>query len=170
MGAVRRVRSGVPAVSAYPAENDLQPAVRHAPLATPPPTAGVQPRSRDQLSQARAVLNATFEGESEDHFEVRVTRLAYVFGWCGFHVRFSEATTRGLHLLVRDGHMDGYGWPDWVFVRVRDQRVLFCELKSEQGRQSRHQKHWQQLLQAAGQDFRVWRPSDWGEIVEALAA
>lgn len=106
--------------------------------------------------------------ESEDHFEVRVMRVARQFGWCGYHVRFSVAATRGIHLLKRDGHMDGYGFPDWVFAKD-GHPLKYRELKAQNGRVTAHQKHWHRLLAAAGADVAVWRPSDYQQIVAEFA-
>ena len=104
-------------------------------------------------------------GETEDSFEVAVMHLARMYGWCGFHIRFSQASTRGVHTYRRDGHMDGWGWPDWVFVKA-GQPPKFRELKTDIGRQSPHQKYWERHLRAAGADVGVWRPRD----IEWIAA
>lgn len=50
------------------------------------------------------------------------------------------------------------GWPD-LFL-VRGPVSLFVELKTDTGRIRPAQKKWRQLLEAAGHDFRVWRPRD----------
>ena len=104
--------------------------------------------------------------QSEDSFEVAVIRLARLYGWCGYHVRYSVASTRGIHLARRDGHMDGYGWPDWCFVR---DRILYRELKTNRGRLTPDQKRWAHVLANGGADVRVWRPRDLEEIVAELS-
>jgi len=121
--------------------------------------------SRRSIRSARELIGV----EYEDSFEVKVMRLAKLYGWCGYHVRFSVATTRGIHLLVRDGHMDGYGWPDWVFVKD-GHPPKYRELKTEVGQVSRHQKFWQRKLAAAGADVDVWRPSMLDQIFQEFAA
>lgn len=50
----------------------------------------------------------------------------------------------------------------------RADRLLFAELKSERGRLSAAQREWREALGMAGVRVRVWRPSDWDEIVEVL--
>lgn len=95
-------------------------------------------------------------------------KLAKTFGWCGFHIRYSQAATRGVHTLARFEHIDGWGFPDWVFVKP-GRPVKFRELKSEAGRLSRHQRYWQELLHAAGADCAVWRPSMLDEIAREFA-
>lgn len=115
-----------------------------------------------RVSAARELIGI----QSEDSFEVQVMRLARLYGWHGFHVRHSQASTRGVHTLARDGHMDGFGWPDWVFVR---DRILFRELKTEVGRQTRHQKQWAAVLSAAGADVAVWTPGMLDQITREFA-
>ena len=61
------------------------------------------------------------------------------------------------------------GFPDLVLWR---ERLIFRELKSELGRSSLPQLYVGRSLVAAGQDWAVWRPSDWrsGRIEEELRA
>jgi hypothetical protein len=104
---------------------------------------------------------------SEDEFEAWVVARAGERGWCGFHVRYSEASVRGVHRIETGAsHSCGYGWPDWVFAR--DGRALFRELKTETGQVSRHQRHWVALLASAGLDVDVWRPRDETRILTEL--
>ena len=60
-----------------------------------------------------------------------------------------------LHILNSKGCEPG--WPDSVII---GRRVLFRELKSEFGRLTPEQTKVGYLLQAAGQNWKVWRPSD----------
>lgn len=71
-----------------------------------------------------------------------------------FHPRFSVGSEAG--------------WPDLVLIRLRDQRVLFRELKSDRGRVSPRQTAVIGLLRAVGLDAGVWRPSDLDRIGEEL--
>ena len=50
-------------------------------------------------------------------------------------------------------------FPDLVLVR--EDRVLFRELKTMKGRTTPDQKKWLELLNAAGHDAAVWRPVQW---------
>ncbi len=57
------------------------------------------------------------------------------------------------------------GFPDLVLVR---KVVIYAELKSKTGRLTPEQKQWLDALTNAGQDCRVWRPTDWAEIERTL--
>ena len=61
---------------------------------------------------------------------------------------------------------DGKGFPDLVLVRERV--VVWVELKKEGGKLSPEQIVWRDALQAAGQEWYVWQPSDWSEIERVL--
>lgn len=50
------------------------------------------------------------------------------------------------------------GFPDWVIVGPGG--TLFREAKSGAGTVSRYQAAWGDALQAAGNDYAVWRPAD----------
>ena len=60
------------------------------------------------------------------------------------------------------------GWPDSVII---GRKVIYRELKSEYGRPTPDQTRVGYLLTAAGQSWRLWRPSDWysGAIAAELA-
>lgn len=50
------------------------------------------------------------------------------------------------------------GWPDSTII---GRRVIFRELKSEYGKLTPEQAEVGRKLKAAGQNWQVWRPSDW---------
>src|SRR6266567_6912459 len=62
------------------------------------------------------------------------------------------------------------GWPDSVIIGPR--KVIFRELKSQSGTVTPEQARVGQMLQRAGQSWKVWRPSDWvdGSIGRELAS
>jgi hypothetical protein len=64
------------------------------------------------------------------------------------------------------GHI---GFPDLVLAH-QTRGVLFVELKTSTGRLSTPQKEWRDTLQAAGGEWRLWRPEDLPFIVRRLAA
>lgn len=87
-----------------------------------------------------------------------------------------ERAVRGLLKTYRlwgyhpyDSRRSEPGFPDWTII---GSRVLFRELKAEAGQLSREQVRVRNLLQAAGADWAVWRPSDLrsGRIAAELAA
>jgi hypothetical protein len=108
---------------------------------------------------------------SEAELSGLVVELARLGGW-----------TFRYHTLRSKGSASGF--PDWVFVK--GPRLLFVELKSEAGKVSAKQLEWIKALEevetgigqctcaaciasgAASVEVRVWRPSDWDEIVETL--
>ena len=89
----------------------------------------------------------------ERDFQAKVLELAEWNGWIHHHEYDSRRGTAG--------------FPDLVLVR--GDRVLWVELKSDRGRVRPEQKLWIAALRAAGQDVRVWRPSDWDEVESNLS-
>lgn len=104
---------------------------------------------------------------SEANFEDWVVRQAERYNWCGFHVRHSHASVRGVHCTKKHRHIDAYGWPDWVFYRDGGP-MLFRELKSDSGLVTLQQRLTHQRLRAAGADVAVWRPSDEQLVIETF--
>jgi hypothetical protein len=98
---------------------------------------------------------------SEADWERTLVALAAMNGWkvAGF-----RAAQIGKSWQTPVRH-DAKGWPDLVLVR---DRVIFVELKTDKGRVRPEQKDWIDLLQSAGQEVYVWRPSDWDEAVSVL--
>lgn len=45
--------------------------------------------------------------------------------------------------------------------------TLFCECKTETGKQSDDQKAWQETIEAAGGRYCLVRPSNWMQVLEA---
>jgi hypothetical protein len=93
--------------------------------------------------------------------QVLVVELATIYGWSWVHFRPAR-TERGWRTPV-EGPL-GKGWPDLVLIRERDGRIVFAELKREQGDDlSADQYFVLEYLRAAGQEVHVWRPSDFTE-------
>lgn len=93
------------------------------------------------------------EAELERHVRQMLRRL----GLWGYHAPDSRRAS-------------GAGMPDWVIVGRR--RVLWRELKTDDGRLSSAQTRVRYALVAAGQDWAIWRPRDYrsGLIFSELAA
>lgn len=58
------------------------------------------------------------------------------------------------------------GWPDLVLLRAGE--AIFAELKREDGKVTAEQAHVLELLEAAGCDAVVWRPSQLDTILARL--
>jgi hypothetical protein len=82
-------------------------------------------------------------------------------------VRQYCATLGLFHFHVLNSKGCEPGWPDSVII---GRRVLLRELKSEFGRLTSDQTRVGYLLKAAGQNWKVWRPSDLlsGQIAKEL--
>jgi len=89
---------------------------------------------------------------SEEDFQNAVTGLATENGWRWYHPTISKRSKEG--------------FPDLVLVK---QYVLWLELKTESGQPTAEQLAWGESLLAAGQDYRLVRPSDWPELVRVLS-
>jgi hypothetical protein len=80
----------------------------------------------------------------------------------------AELQTEVFKLCEQYGHMcfhstdarldHGPGYPDLTIVGQHG--VIFAELKQQFAGHSREQTVWRYRLQAAGQDYRLWRPYD----------
>lgn len=87
----------------------------------------------------------------EIDFQKTIIELAEIYGWCYFHDNDSRRNIAGL--------------PDLILVR---ERVIYAELKKQDGKLSRKQKEWIARLKNARQEVYVWRPSDFEDIVKIL--
>lgn len=83
--------------------------------------------------------------------------LATILGW--LHAGFRPAKTKAGWRTPATGEL-GKGWPDLVLVHPVRQRILFRELKKEDGEVSDDQRRVLVALVAAGLDAAIWRPRD----------
>ncbi len=90
-------------------------------------------------------------GIGEEAFQALVVDLAERFRWVAWHDNDSRRNDAGL--------------PDLLLIR---ERVIWRELKTQKGRLSAEQAAWGELLLRCGQDWAIWRPSDWAEVVATL--
>ena len=88
----------------------------------------------------------------EQEFQAFVVTLAKQLGWYVYHTHDSRGSEAG--------------FPD--LTMVRDQVLLFAELKRESGRVTAAQQRVHRLFEGAGCPVLVWRPSDWPAVVETL--
>lgn len=91
---------------------------------------------------------------TEAQLNSRVFYRARKFGWRVVRVQRASVGPDG---TWRTPSIKGF--PDLVLVRAGTP-VLYRELKRELGRLEPEQREWIELLQAAGADAEVWRPSD----------
>ena len=91
---------------------------------------------------------------SEKHFLLQVRELARLENWLSYHTYRSTKSEPG--------------FPDLVLVRPP--RVIFAELKTENGVLTWSQEVWLDRLARCegGLETYMWRPSDWDQIVEQL--
>lgn len=93
---------------------------------------------------------------SESELQSAIIGLAKLLGWRVAHFR-SANTTQGWMTPVA---ADGKGFPD--LCMVKDDRLLFVELKTDRGRLSPEQDEWIAALQdSRGCGVYVFRPRDW---------
>lgn len=95
---------------------------------------------------------------SEDELLELVLAAATLYRWRVYHVRNSKRA-----IVQGPG---GAGFPDLVLCD--GVRILYRELKRDGAQLRPEQAEWGELLQAAGEDWRVWRPSDWPAIQAEL--
>ena len=112
------------------------------------------PTNHPAIAQAarRGLFTPTFRTEAQ--FQVAVERVATECGWMHYHTHDSRRSTPG--------------FPDLVLVR--GSRIVFLELKTENGRLTDDQQAWRKALGAVGGsvEYHLFRPSDWREVMEVL--
>lgn len=105
--------------------------------------------------------------ETEAEFQEAVIQIAQLQGWKAAHFRAAR-TAKGWRTAVA---ADGAGFPD--LVMVRNETLIFVELKSAGGRVSPLQKDWLAALTNVGLEtpnviIKTWRPRDWPAIERIL--
>lgn len=88
----------------------------------------------------------------EAEFQSQVRQLCKIRGLLVYH--------------TQDSRRSDPGFPDLVIVGSR--RMIYRELKKQDGRVSAMQQYWIDRLTDLGQDAGVWRPSDMPRIVQEL--
>lgn len=107
--------------------------------------------------------------QTEAEFQQLIIDAAHYLGWRVAHFR-------GVRVQRKDGTVfyqtpvqaDGEGFPDLVLVNPTQRRVIYAEIKSETGSLSPEQIAWKALLEAAGQEYYLWKPRDWNEVEKTL--
>ncbi len=91
-------------------------------------------------------LKALYGRMTEKDLEAAVEAAARMTGWLVYH--------------TYDSRRSEPGFPDLVLVKGA--KVLWRECKTTRGKVTPEQQRWALALIAAGQDWAVWRPYDWG--------
>ena len=100
----------------------------------------------------RTVLRSGAQAEAS--FGEQFAQAARLLHWAAYH--------------TFDSRRSREGFPDWVLVRGN--RLLFVELKSDEGTLSTAQAAWLAALERVrGVEVWVWRPADWPRIRAILA-
>jgi VRR-NUC domain len=103
----------------------------------------------------------------EDELQHQVIKAAQLRGWRVAHFRKVRVQRRdGSVYWETPVQADGAGFPDLVLVKGK---VLWVELKADDGRLSPEQVAWLERLRAAGQEAFIWRPADWPTIERVLS-
>ena len=89
---------------------------------------------------------------TERDLQKHVVELATVYGWEIYH--------------TYDSHRSAPGFPDLVMVKER--RLIFAELKREEGLLTDEQIVWANALMRTSAEYYNWRPSNLDEIAEVL--
>jgi hypothetical protein len=101
---------------------------------------------------------------SESAFLEQVLTMAGWYGWRTFHVRPAR-TLRGWRTPIEGS---GVGFPD--IVAVKPPVVLFCELKSDNGKPTPQQEKWLACLAECREvRTKIFRPSDLDKIACVLS-
>lgn len=106
------------------------------------------------------------KGATESGFQATVVQYARLRGWRVVHVPKTTLHRRGEKVHMTAVAYDGKGFPDLVLVR--DDRLVFAELKSATGRTSVEQEAWLAALRLTTAEVYLWKPSDWDEVVRVL--
>ncbi|HZT55034.1 MAG TPA: hypothetical protein VFA35_02320 [Burkholderiaceae bacterium] len=113
------------------------------------------------LSRGRSLL---LRAATENEFAGWVKHVAYIHGWNGIHIRWSQGVLESVHTLRRDGWSEAYGLPDWLFWSEEREQSFWAELKSWSGRVSREQKRQIPSMRTGGMTVFLWKPQDEEEI------
>ena len=89
---------------------------------------------------------------TEKQWQRLVTDTADLFGWMWEHFPQMIGNPKG--------------FPDLILIK--DGRVIFAELKTQNGKISDDQKDWHARAADNGVRVHVWRPEDWPWLVRVL--
>jgi hypothetical protein len=99
----------------------------------------------------------------EKDLQKQIIDLGHLYGWRIAH--FRPALRQSGHYSTPVG-ADGAGWPDLTLVKGR--RLIFAEIKAQDGKTSTEQDIWLDCLEKTGATVFIWKPSDWDDIQRVL--
>lgn len=106
--------------------------------------------------------------QDEKSFHRQVVELARYMGFTVWHDQATNAPRVCWSCKApARGPRNASGLPDLLLIRGA--RLIWAELKAQDGVTSAEQREWIARLRAAGETVYVWRPSDWTEIERTLA-
>lgn len=99
----------------------------------------------------------------EKDFQQQIIELAQLYGWKVAHFRHAWSKDgKRCHTPVQ---ADGKGFPD--LCMVKRVRIIFAEVKGDNGKMSAEQEEWLKKLYYVAETY-LWRPHDWERIQEIL--
>lgn len=99
-------------------------------------------------------INQAYPTTTEADLREQIRTLCNVYGW--------------LMYFTHNSRRSPAGFPDLVLAHPEKGRVIYAELKSDNGRVTPEQVSWLDALSACGQETYVWRPDDITEIARLL--
>ncbi len=106
-----------------------------------------------QRRRRRTPEEAWLAEKLEKDWQSEILRAARALGWTWYHTQRSDRSPEG--------------FPDLVLVKPP--RIVFAELKRQEGKLSTDQLVWYGLLiQCPGVEAYVWRPGDIDEVLRVL--
>lgn len=97
---------------------------------------------------------------TEREWQSQVQRLASSLGWKFYHAPDNKPVNGRIQKVVA-------GFPDLVLVKA--ERLIFAELKREQGIVADAQMEWLEALKLTGAECYIWRPSNMREVRDTLS-
>jgi hypothetical protein len=100
---------------------------------------------------------------NETEWQKQVLKTAHTLGWHSMHIGRT-----GKHQAVGAKGTLGTGWPDLVLVKGG--RMVIAELKTDASYLTEEQKRVISVLYGVpGIEVHIWRPADFGLIIDTLA-
>jgi hypothetical protein len=99
---------------------------------------------------------------NESDYQREIVAYAKLKNWAVVH--FTKLYHRGRWFTP--AAIDGKGFPDLILVR--DERILFIEVKTDTGRLTNEQILWRKRILRCGLSFIVARPSTYEEVKTIL--